>query len=273
MAKLKAPLQSFGATGTVGQAVTVSKHKRHHVAKKVPTHPDARTDAQVYRRELYSEAVAWWRSLTTEEREALRHQAMLAGLPIYQLFMRLALSTVLDHHERHEEGGADEVQLTVGMLPAHATEHEAGGSDPVDITPGEGHITIMPYAYHSIGQGTWFPWLSALQVLQGGIRNSDPNDGDNISYRAYLSAGTYSLMLFTNHLPTAGIMDIDFDGDEVASFDLYSDPGQFNSRHVQTDIVLPNSGLTTIRCRADGKNALSTDFFIPIGHISLWRTA
>lgn len=273
MAKLKAPFLSFGATGTVGQALTVSGHKGQHIAKKVPTHPDARTDAQLYRRELYTQAVAWWHSLTAEEREALRDEAVLAGLPIYQLFMRLALSTVLDHHERHEEGGADEVQLTVGMLPAHATEHEAGGTDPVNITPGEGHLTILPYAFDSIGQGTWLPWLSAFQVMQGGIRNSTRADGDNLSYQVYLSAGTYTLILFTYHGTSFGIMDIDIDGNEVASFDLYKAIPQYNHRHIQAGIVIPASGLYALRCRADGKNPASTFFYIPIGHISLWRTA
>lgn len=111
MAKLKAPFFSMAAAGTVGQALTVSKHRRVHVAKKVPTHPDAQTDAQLAQRQLYGEAVEAWRALTPDEREALRPAAALVQLPIYQYFMRMYMMALVAHHETHELGGTDVISV------------------------------------------------------------------------------------------------------------------------------------------------------------------
>lgn len=88
MAKLKAPLLSFGATGTVGQALTVSRWKGLSVAKRVPTHPDAKTAAQLVQRELYSHARDYWHTLTLGERASLLTEARPFHITGYNLLLR-----------------------------------------------------------------------------------------------------------------------------------------------------------------------------------------
>lgn len=155
---------------------------------------------------------------------------------------------------------------------------EGGGKVTVDITPGaggggEGHITIIPLSYNSIGQGTWTFDISALYWFNAIFYNSTHNDGDNISYKVYLDAGTYTLLLLTRTHTAYGILDIDIDAAEVASFDLYSNPLVNNVRKIQAGIPIAAAGLKTLKLRIDGKNALSSDHYCGLHYIALWRTA
>lgn len=95
MAKLKAPLLSFRATGTVGDTLTVSRWKGLSVAKKVPTHPDARSAVQLAHRELYSHARDYWLTLTPTEKAQLLTEARPSSITGYNLTLRRYLSDLL----------------------------------------------------------------------------------------------------------------------------------------------------------------------------------
>lgn len=144
---------------------------------------------------------------------------------------------------------------------------------PAAGVPGEGHISIIPISYNSIGQGTWviFTWTSqALNLL---FYNSTAADGDNISYKVYLDAGTYTLAFFSAYSPDAAIVDFDIDAVEVASFDCYAAGDTPNQRDIQTGIAIASAGLKTLRMRADGHNPSSSAYKIKATYIALWRTA
>lgn len=142
-------------------------------------------------------------------------------------------------------------------------------------TPGEGHILILPWAYNSIGQGTWvLGGVSANYLFQGGLwYNSTKADLDNISYKVYLSIGTYTLRLYGRTANDHGIVDIDLDADEIASFDGYSAGVVDIVAFSKTGIVVSIAGLKTLKLRLDGKNASSTAFQHDTFAIALWRTA
>lgn len=142
---------------------------------------------------------------------------------------------------------------------------------PSDI--GEGHITILPINYASIGQGTWVLAIEDVKYLQGVFYNTSNTNGDNISYKAYLAAGTYSLRLLLMTNANGGIIDVDIDGGEVASFDSYSGSAAQNVFFNATGITVAVSGLKTLRFRVDGKNASGTDYYAWLTAIALWRTA
>ena len=135
MAKPKAPFLSLGATGTVGQALTVSRRKGMHIAKRIPTHPDARSEAQLAQRQLYGEAIEAWRSLTPEQREALRPAAALLRLPIYQYFMHIYMMAVAAHHDTHELGGTDQVSVAglSGVLADNQPVQVHGADKHTDV--------------------------------------------------------------------------------------------------------------------------------------------
>jgi len=71
MAKVVAPLLSLNATGTVAGELTFSRHKRLHVAKTIPSHPDAKSPDQLAQRDLYRHALDYWLTLTLAERAQL----------------------------------------------------------------------------------------------------------------------------------------------------------------------------------------------------------
>lgn len=96
MAKVRAPFFSLGAHGTVGQALTVSRHKGLHVAKKIPLHPDARTAAQLAQRSLYSHARDLWLTLTETEKATLLAEGRPLHMTGFNLLLRRYLTDLLD---------------------------------------------------------------------------------------------------------------------------------------------------------------------------------
>lgn len=133
--------------------------------------------------------------------------------------------------------------------------------------------TIFGSDYSSIGQGTWAYSMTASQIRQGYFENTSTADGDNISFQTYLGAGTYTLYFITYKTSACGIVDIDIDGGEVASFDLYAAGDTFNTTVNQASIAVATSGIKTIRVRLDGKHGSSSDYICPLSYIILVRTA
>lgn len=162
-------------------------------------------------------------------------------------------------------------KLATGGLVA-ATLAEIKTLLAVDV--GEGHILILPYNYSSIGQGTWAIYIQVDDLLQGVLYNSTHADADNISYKVYLQAGTYTLTLLSRKTPSSGILDFDIDSTEIASLDLYNAvTAIYNQLSTYTNISIATSGLYTLKARVHGKNAGSDNYFVLIQSICLWRTA
>jgi hypothetical protein len=166
-------------------------------------------------------------------------------------------------------------QMTPGGLGLVLTGQGAG--DPVyaavAASPGEGHITILPYNYNTIGQGTWAIGISTAQALCYFFYNGSNANLDNFTVKAYLAAGTYTLRLLVFTQNTSAILDIDINGVEVASFDLYSAGVVYNVIKTQTAIVVAASGLKTLTFRIHGRNGASTGWCAFITTATLWRTA
>lgn len=144
----------------------------------------------------------------------------------------------------------------------------SGGGDP-----GEGHINMLPFNYSAIGQGTWVNQVNTSSYMNGWFANTSNSDGDNVEYKTYLAAGTYSLRILSLKAPGSPVLDVDIDGVEVASFDLYASSNQYNQLNDQTGITVATSGIKTIKLRADGKNGSSSGYAAYIQCIALWRTA
>ena len=139
----------------------------------------------------------------------------------------------------------------------------------------EGHITIFPSAYDSIGQGSWIWSVNQqfIHILAGVFYNSSNANNDEISYKIELSAGTYTLNILTTLGESRGIMKWYIDDIEVASFDNYSASPTFNVVKQQIGIFIPTIGLKTLKLKVVGKNPLATGYCAFLQNISLWRTA
>lgn len=135
------------------------------------------------------------------------------------------------------------------------------------------HIHIQ--FYNSIGQGTWDTACPNVNYFNVALLNNvaSSNDGDNITYKVYLPAGTYKLWFIANKGTTKGILDIDIAGTEVASFDCYKASGEANHEFTQDSISIATNGLKDLKFRIDGKNASSTNYATEISGAYLERTA
>lgn len=164
------------------------------------------------------------------------------------------------------------ISTTVGTHVGFATSATELMMTPRD-TLRAGHITISSLAYDSVGQGTWgFVHVSLCQ-WSGRVSNTSNGNGDNLSYKVDLPAGTYTLLVLVTTASSFGIVDVDIDGTEVASFDCYSAGDVNNVRKIETGIDVTTSGIKTLKLRVDGKNGSSSAYYIGVNYISLWRTA
>lgn len=146
----------------------------------------------------------------------------------------------------------------------------AGGGGDGD---GSGHITILPWNYASIEQGSWVvSGVVTASLFAHSWRNVSVNDGDSIIYGVYLASGTYSVRLIYNGNPGSAILDIYIDADEIGSVDAYSASSTWNNFYTMTSINVTESGLKDIKLIIDGKNESSPSYAIYVISLALWRT-
>ena len=70
MAKLKGPLFSFGASGSIGPRLTYSQRKSGPQVRFQKAQPDHNTAAQQTQRGFFQTAVSWWHELTGTEQDS-----------------------------------------------------------------------------------------------------------------------------------------------------------------------------------------------------------
>lgn len=96
MVKLRGPLVSLGAHGTVGQALTMRRWKGLSVAGAIPTHPDAHTRPQLANRFTYLTALILWNALSAADKAAWTAQARPYGIGGMNLYLRYQMRIGLD---------------------------------------------------------------------------------------------------------------------------------------------------------------------------------
>ena len=136
---------------------------------------------------------------------------------------------------------------------------------------GEGHITIIAYSYSSIGQGTWGLTFNDGRIWRGAFKNLTQANGDNASYKVYLDAGTYTLLVVGQAWGSGAITDLYLDAVEVASFDWYAASAAHNTRKIQSGIVVASSGIYDLKVQIDGKSGAS--YQVNLSYLVLRRTA
>lgn len=132
------------------------------------------------------------------------------------------------------------------------------------------HYGLCLSAPSAVGQGTWE--LQGTAYLDKQMFNASRVDGDNISFDVSLRAGTYSIDMTVYLDNYNGVMDIDFDGIEKGSMDLYAGADS-SSVYSITGIVVATDKVVTIKFRVDGKNGSSSGYGIGFGSVNIGRTA
>lgn len=135
---------------------------------------------------------------------------------------------------------------------------------------GEGHITIDPRSYSSIGQGTWaedtdthFPY--------NGLTNTSDTQNDQIQYLVYLAAGIYTLRVTYLEISLGGICAAQMIS-ALGTKDMYAG-AQATAVWTITGITVGIPGLYILYFTMSDKNPLSAGYQLHVKKIALWRTA
>lgn len=278
MAKLKNPLLSLKASGSLAKILTFVRRGGVDLVEKKPELIDAHTSTQLAWRHMFNKCVDLWHLLSAAEKQEWESAARSRHMTGYAWYISQCLrpnpGIYLPLQGGTMSGDIDMDSNRVLRLPPPLDQWEAANKRYVDaLDRGEGHIVLMPADYDSIVQGTWV-FIGGAAFVCGVLQNQTDADGDAFTLKAFLQAGTYTFMFLNSAQHTdRGIVDIDIDAVEVASFDFYSAVPITNARRTQTGIVVATTGLKTITVRVGGKNPLATHFYVAPEIMAFWRTA
>lgn len=142
----------------------------------------------------------------------------------------------------------------------------------VDQSWHDGHVTLLPWNYSSISQGTWGWVTNSSQIFAGVWYNGASNaTGDAINYLFTTSAGTYSFRLIGLSNSVLAKISVLIDGTLIATYDESLGIG-VNAVFTTTGIVL-GSGEHTLKLLCNSKGTTSTTFTVEISSMAFWRTA
>jgi len=171
--------------------------------------------------------------------------------------------------------GAQGPQGETGATGAQGPQGETGatGAQGPPGSGGSGHLSIMPWNYSGITQGTW-PIVVDTGCIENGILGNTSNaQNDQVDYKAYLDAGTYTFVIVATKGSTSAILTLLFDGVSQGTIDLYSASPARNARQTITGISVTTAGLKTISLKAATRNASSTGWYLQPQSLGLFRTA
>jgi len=138
-------------------------------------------------------------------------------------------------------------------------------ADIVDLTSYTSYnIFKTGDAYNAIIQGTWAHELTTDQFMNGIFDNRGAAAlNDEINYKFSCKAGTFTLCVLTLRYISRGIATISVDGVSQGTIDFYA--SDYEPNIVLTlSVTLTTDGEHTLSFKVTGKNASSTNYYIPI---------
>jgi len=115
---------------------------------------------------------------------------------------------------------------------------------------GDGLIIILPWAYHSITQGTFAYSASTAEYFNGGYYNSTNAEGDQIDYKVWLSKGVWQLSLgFCNSYVYSAMYLILLDSVLQGQIDPYDCRGMYWGG-MNGPLYVPSTGIHTLSLKA-----------------------
>lgn len=149
-------------------------------------------------------------------------------------------------------------------------------SGPTDVYIAPYHLDVIPWSSWE-NYGTSLPTRVAntsyltlgLEFPTGG---GSFVSGDWIEWYVNLAAGTYTFTVIAITNTTYGIAEYTLDGSTIATFDWYASGATLNVAKQATGVVVPTSGVHTLRATCTGKNASSAGYTILANAINFMRT-
>ena len=128
MAKLKTPLLSFNARGTLAKILSFRLSRRQTIIEKKPIPKDAKSFSQLSWRHMYQKATALWHALSTAEKQSWESQARRKHMTGYAWFMSQCLKPnpgiYLPLQGGTMQGNIDMATHKVLALPAPTADQE-----------------------------------------------------------------------------------------------------------------------------------------------------
>ncbi len=200
MAKLRNPLLSLRASGSLGRVVTFLRRNRVNLVEKFPTHKDAKSPAQLFHRNMFSMCVDLWHTLSEAEKRTwesagtARHMTGYAWYisqclrPNPGIYLPLAGGTMTGIIEMDGQ--------QVSGLPAPVANNDAVRKVYVDAIPGvytEG-ARVYSDANKNIPNGT-------STVIDFNLEDYDNDDiHDNVTNNSRLTCQTAGKYLITGNI-------------------------------------------------------------------------
>jgi hypothetical protein len=212
MAKTRAPLGSFSASGSIRKTLTYRSNLGQNIVSGYSKPGDYRvtpaSEGQDLQREKYREAVLAWGELSSEEKSEYQEQAKPMNLTGYNLFLQLFLAGLearyyptlglFGHWPFDEVSGSIAFDLSdfekngtlVNMSGANRIPGKRGsalnfnGSNQyVEVGTGAGEISTgavsISFFMRSMNLGTWASFVSRRAMVSG---------ADHINYMVYMPA-------------------------------------------------------------------------------------
>jgi hypothetical protein len=132
---------------------------------------------------------------------------------------------------------------------------------------------ILAPLYDSITQGIWTVTIASAYWFTFVLNNPTPVNLDQVNYKKYFTAGTWSFTIIHMISFSNAIMDIIFDGSVIASIDAYSAITVNNFVTTISGIVINTDGYKILSVKANGKNPASTNYLVRFNFIQAERTS
>lgn len=136
---------------------------------------------------------------------------------------------------------------------------------------GTWHVDISPYIPTSIVAGSWSIVVGSSTSVQQYI--SDGNQNDEIQYKVFLQAGTYSFSIVSDKDVNRGIYTVSIDGTSVGTSDAYSSTRVYVAVLTLTGITVATSAVHTLDIKMATKNASSSGYYGTLSLFTFIRTA
>lgn len=144
------------------------------------------------------------------------------------------------------------------------------GWAPLSSQPVGTVLPILPYI-GAASQVNWTTKVSSGRVL-GGLQSSGVQN-DEVTFNAYLAAGTWTFHLLHVRDANRGIYTVSFDAVDVGTIDGYNASSFANAQGNITGISVATSGIVAIRLKMATKNASSSSYFGDVQLLQMERTA
>ena len=162
-------------------------------------------------------------------------------------------------------GGRD-IKLAILESASLSPPPAGGGGWQPEV--GEGHITILPWNYSAVVQGTWVIYPSATAIPW--IENDSHSQNDQLDFKVYLAVGTYTFKLLYIRETYAAILTLLIDGVSVGTIDCNGSEA-LNQIGQITGIPISTGGLKTVSIKAATKTG--SNWYLLLQSLCFFRTA